>query len=595
MAHEVRKTVTVVFCDVSGSTSMGERLDPETLRLVMNRYFDEMRSVLEAHGGTVEKFIGDAVMAVFGIPSVHEDDALRAVRAAAEMRSVLRELNKELERDHGVSISSRIGVNTGGVVAGGGDPGAGTTLVTGDAVNVAARLEQAAAPGEILIGESTLRLVRDAVIATPTEALTLKGKAEPIRAFELAEVTPGSEGVARHRDAPMVGRADELEMLSTALRGAARERLVVMATVLAPPGVGKSRLIDEFVAFHETDATVVRGQCLSYGDGITYWPIVEILTVAAEITDVDGPDVIRAKIGRLLEGSEDATIMVDRLVGFLGLSGATAAPEETHWAVRKLFEFLASSRPLIAVFEDLHWAEPAMLDLLEHVSVWSADAAILLVGTARPELLETRPDLGVGSERMITIGLEPLEQGESKELVANLVGGSTLPPVVTSLLDAAEGNPLFLEQLVGMLVDEGHLRQDGDTWVVGDNLLALSVPPTITGILEARLERLSASERDVLERGSIEGRMFHWSSVTALSTAAEPTDVGHDLMSLIRRGLIGPAPAVFGATEAFRFQHALIRDAAYGRIPKRTRSELHEAHARWLERTAGERLPEFEE
>jgi class 3 adenylate cyclase len=317
-AHaEVRKTVTVLFCDVTGSTSLGEQLDSESTRRVMSRFFEEMRVVLERHGGTVEKFIGDAVMAVFGIPSVHEDDALRAVRAAAQMREALDTLNKELERDRGVTIASRIGVNTGEVVAG--DPTASQALVTGDAVNVAARLEQAAGPGQILIGEPTLRLVRDAVKAEAVEPLTLKGKAQPVRAYALMDVASGAAGVARRLDAPMVGRKDELEALHGALARATRDRGCVLATVIGVPGVGKSRLVDELVSLHEADAVVVQGRCLSYGEGITYWPVVEILTVVAGIAGVDGPDEIRSKIGRLLEGSSDAEIVGERLAEFLGL------------------------------------------------------------------------------------------------------------------------------------------------------------------------------------------------------------------------------------------------------------------------------------
>jgi class 3 adenylate cyclase/tetratricopeptide (TPR) repeat protein len=593
-AHaEVRKTVTVLFCDVTGSTSLGEQLDSESTRRVMSRFFEEMRVVLERHGGTVEKFIGDAVMAVFGIPSVHEDDALRAVRAAAQMREALDTLNKELERDRGVTIASRIGVNTGEVVAG--DPTASQALVTGDAVNVAARLEQAAGPGQILIGEPTLRLVRDAVKAEAVEPLTLKGKAQPVRAYALMDVASGAAGVARRLDAPMVGRKDELEALHGALARATRDRGCVLATVIGVPGVGKSRLVDELVSLHEADAVVVQGRCLSYGEGITYWPVVEILTVVAGIAGVDGPDEIRSKIGRLLEGSSDAEIVGERLAEFLGLSGATAAPEETHWAVRKLFEALATPRPLVAVFDDIHWAEPALLDLIEHVVTWSGDAPIVLLCTARPELLEERPDWATTSREAISLRLEPLTHDESGRLIENLIGSSALPEEAGSIVDTAEGNPLFLEHLVGMLIDDGHLRRDGNAWVAVGDLSSLSVPPTITGILEARLERLSSQERDVLERGSVEGRVFHWASVTALSDGAGPVGVGRDLLSLVRRGLIGPAPALFGGGEAFRFRHALIRDAAYARLPKSTRAELHERHARWLERTAGDRLAEFED
>jgi predicted ATPase/class 3 adenylate cyclase len=592
---EVRKTVTVVFCDVSGSTSMGERLDPESLRRVMTRYFEEMRSVLEAHGGTVEKFIGDAVMAIFGVPAVHEDDALRAVRAATEMSERLEELNKELERDLGVTIQARIGVNTGEVMAGTGDAARGESLVTGDAVNVAARLEQAAEPGQVLIGDPTLRLVRDAVVVEPVGPVAAKGKADPVPAHALIEVLPGAEGVARHLEAPIVGRAQELGSLREALDRARREGTALLVTVIGPPGVGKSRLVEEFVSLHADDAFVAHGRCLSYGDGITYWPVVEILTAVSGIADLDGPEEIRGKIGGLLGGSPDATVVVERLAEFLGLSGATAAPEETHWAIRKLFESLATERPLVVVLEDLHWAEPALLDLVEHVVTWTVGAPILLLCTARPDLIEERPDWGTGLADAIRIPLEPLRQEDANRLVRNLIGTSALPAAAGPIVEAAEGNPLFLEQLVAMLIDEGQLRRDGDAWVAVDGLSVASIPSSISGILGARLERLAPEERAVLECGSVEGREFHWSSITTLSDGLEPAEVGRHLLTLARRGLIGPARSMFGGGEAFRFRHALIRDAAYARLPKAARADLHERHARWIERTAGDRVAEFED
>ena len=590
---EVRKTVTVLFCDVTGSTSLGEQLDPESLRGLMSRFFEEMEAVLEHHGGTVEKYIGDAVMAVFGIPSVHEDDALRAVRAAVEMRDALASLNKELERDRGVTIASRIGVNTGDVVAG--DAAARQSLVTGDAVNVAARLEQAAGPGEILIGAPTMNLVRDAVAAEAVEPLTLKGKTGTVAAFRLAEVGRDRLGVARRLDAPMVGRTRELDTLREAFSRAARDRSCVLATILGAAGVGKSRLTAEFLAGLPETSTVVRGQCLSYGDGITYWPVVEMLTAVAGILEADDPAEIRSKIEALLGGTNEAAIASGRLAEFLGLAGATASPEETHWAIRRLFEALAAERPLVAVFDDIHWAEPGLLDLIEHVAEWTRDAPILLVCPARPELKDVRPDWGA-QVTATTLLLDPLSQDESDQLIAGLLGRADTPATVAArVMEAAEGNPLFVEQTVAMLIDDGLVRQDEDGWVVTGDLSNLTVPPTIDGLLQARLDRLSPEEQRVIERASVEGRIFHWGSVTDLSSDLAPGEVGRHLMALRRRDLIGPEQALFGGSEAFRFRHALIRDAAYERIPKRMRSELHEGHARWLERSAAERLPEFEE
>jgi class 3 adenylate cyclase/tetratricopeptide (TPR) repeat protein len=589
---EIRKTVTVLFCDVTGSTSLGEQLDPESLRGVMSRFFEEMRSVLERHGGTVEKYIGDAVMAVFGIPAVHEDDALRAVRAAVEMREALASLNKELERDRGVTIASRIGVNTGDVVAG--DAAAQQSLVTGDPVNVAARLEQAAAPGEILIGAPTLSLVRDAVMAEPVEPLELKGKEMPVAAYRLQGVSATPTGVARRLDAPMVGRDRELGQLRDAFAGAVDERSCRLVTLLGAAGVGKSRLTEEFVAERE-DALVLRGQCLSYGEGITYWPIVEMLTSVAGIAEDDDPDSTRAKIGALFGSSSDAPIATERLAQFLGIVGAAAAPEETHWAIRKLFEASARSQPLVAVFEDIHWGEPALLDLIEHVTERSMDAPILILCTARPEFFEERVGWGAGSPTPTPILLDPLSNDESSEMIANILGGSHRPTALERIVGHVEGNPLFLEQTVAMLVDDGLLQKSDEGWELQGDLSIVRVPPTITGLLEARLDRLSSEERAVIGRASVEGRVFHWGSVTALSTDLPSDEVSRHLRSLVRRDLIGPAEAVFGASEAFRFQHALIRDAAYGGMPKEVRADLHERYAAWLERVAGEHAVEFDE
>ncbi len=302
--REMRKTVTVVFCDVTGSTALGERLDPESLRGVMTRYFARMKAVLEAHGGTVEKFIGDAVMAVFGIPVLHEDDALRAVRAAAEMRDALAELNVELEREWSLSLQARIGVNTGEVVAG--DPSAGQNLVTGDTVNTAARLEQAATPGEILIGEETFHLARDAVVAEPVDPLALKGKAEVVGAYRLQSVKAGVAGHVRRLDSPMVGRERPLRMLLDAFESASADRACHLFTVFGPAGIGKSRLVREFVSTVGSDARVLTGRCLSYGDGITFWPVTEMAIQAAGIAEDDTPERARDALHTMLAGAPRA-------------------------------------------------------------------------------------------------------------------------------------------------------------------------------------------------------------------------------------------------------------------------------------------------
>jgi class 3 adenylate cyclase/tetratricopeptide (TPR) repeat protein len=590
---ETRKVVTVVFADVTGSTALGERLDPEALRRVMSRYFDEMASVVGRHGGTVEKFVGDAVMAVFGIPRLHEDDALRAVRAAGEMRDALRGLNAGLEHDHGVGLAVRIGVNTGEVVAG--DPGGGQQFVIGDAVNVAARLEQAAAPGEILLGEATHRLVRDAVQVGFVDPLELKGKTELVRAFRLIEVLEDTAGHVRHLDSPMVGRERELEMLQRALDRVITERTSQLFTLLGPAGVGKSRLVGEFVSGHANSATVLRGRCLSYGEGITYFPLAEVVQEAAGVERTDDVATGLAKLSTVADGVEDRDRIVALVAGLLSWAEPVTA-EEAYWGVRKLFEHLASQRPLVVVFDDIHWAEPAFLDLIEYLSDWTRDAPLLLVCVARPELLELRTGWAGGKLNATTVLLEPLPTAEVSRLVDNLLGRADISSAdLAQILDTAEGNPLFVEEMLGMLIDDGLLRFDDGRWRAVENLANVTVPPTIQLLLAARLDRLDAEERAVIERGAVEGKLFHVGAVTTLAGEALRPQVRPRLLALARKELIRPGRAEFSGEDAFRFRHLLIRDAAYQAMPKEQRAELHERFAAWLEHAAGERLAEYEE
>jgi class 3 adenylate cyclase/tetratricopeptide (TPR) repeat protein len=587
----VRKTVTAVFSDVTGSTALGERLDPEALRALMQRYFEEMRTVLERHGGTVEKFIGDAVVAVFGVPHVHEDDAVRAVRAAAEMRERIMALNGELERDWGASIEVRTGVNTGEVVAG--DPASGQSFATGDTVNVAARLEQTAEPGEILLGEPTYRLVRDAVEVEPVAPLTLKGKAEGVPAWRLLSVSPAAPGLARRLDSPLVGRATELELLERSYRQAVDERKPQLVTVLGEAGVGKSRLTEELVSRCGEDATVLRGHCLPYGEGITFWPVAEVLKQASGIAEDDSPEEARAKIGAVLPGSDDAALIAERAAGALGLSEGTGAIQETFWAVRKLLEALAARSPLVVVLDDIHWAEGSFLDLIEYLAGWTAGAPLLLLCQARPELLETRPTWGNAST---IVRLEPLDADESETLIANLIGQAQLAEDVTvQITKAAEGNPLFVEEFLRMLVDDGLLQRENGRWLSAGDLSEITVPPSIAALLASRLDMLAPGERGVLERGSVVGQVFYWGAVADLSPAEARQGVGASLQTLVRKELVRPAADGFAGEDAFRFHHILIRDAAYGGIAKLERAGLHERFAEWLETKAGERLSEYEE
>ena len=486
--HGSRRTVTVLFSDIVGSTALGELLDPEAVHIVVSSYFDAMRAVIERHGGTVEKFIGDAIMAVFGLPTVHEDDALRAVRAALEMQATLAALNVRLSAERGVTIMTRTGLNTGEVLAG--DPSARQTLVTGDAVNTAARLEQAAGAGEIVLGMATWRLVRDVVTVESIPAIEAKGKAEPLPAVRLLSVHRGATRPDRTA-APLVGRDGDLEHLRIWFERVAAKRRPALVTVIGPAGVGKSRLVAEFVAGLDDRATVLKGRCLSYGDGITYWPLREVLHAAAGIRDDDSPEEGGAKLARLLRDDVDRPLLAARLASAIGLSAASFPQDELFWAVRRTLEDLAAERPLVLVLEDIHWAEPTLLDLVEHVVDQASGAPILLVCPARPELVDTAAGWMADRANSTMIVLEGLPPGAMSQLLDSLPGGPDVPPHLRErILATAEGNPLFVEEMVRMLVEDGIIggEADGGARVLDE----VRVPPTIQALMAARIDRLPA-------------------------------------------------------------------------------------------------------
>jgi class 3 adenylate cyclase/tetratricopeptide (TPR) repeat protein len=553
-AAAARKTVSVLFCDLADSTALGERLDPEPLRELMGRWYGDMQTAVERHGGTVEKFVGDAVMAVFGLPRAHEDDALRAVRAALEMQASVERLNASLAENGIPELRIRIGINTGEVVTG--DEAA--TLATGDAVNTAKRLEQGAAGGEILIGVVTERLVRHAAWLAPVTPLDAKGKSSPVKAWRVLGAIAGADSFARRWDTPLVGRTRELSLLRDELTASTDERRCRLVTLIGTAGVGKTRLVSELVAEVRDHAGVVAGRCLPYGDGITFWPLTEL------VRHLGGERAVADALGN----DPDAALVVERLRVLEG-SGA-APPEELFWAVRRLFESLAASRPLLVVLEDVHWAEPMLLDLVEHVSRWSRDAPILLLCVARADLLEERPQW-----EGVHVRLEALSSGEAAELLAALDGGGILSAELRGrVADVAQGNPLYTEQLVAMLADEARAALD---------LVAL--PPTIQALLAARLDRLNTDERHALERAAVIGKEFWPGAVAALDGGDEA--LGPTLLALVRRDLVEPGVSSIPGEDGFRFRHALIRDVAYAGIPKRTRADLHERFAGWIELRAG--------
>jgi class 3 adenylate cyclase/tetratricopeptide (TPR) repeat protein len=573
--------VTIVFCDVVGSTAMGAALDPESVRRVMERYFEAMRDAIERHGGLVEKYIGDAVMAVFGVPTLHEDDALRAVRAANDMRAALEALNPSLARDHGMTLACRIGVNTGDVVAGSGDQ----KIVTGDAVNVAARLEQAADPDRILLGERTYALVRDAVSAEPVAGLALKGKAEPVAAHRLLAVRPGAAGFARHLDAPMVGRERELSLLRDVFDRTVTDEACQLFTVLGVGGVGKSRLMAAFTDELAGRARILRGRCLPYGEGITYFPLAEAIAELAGLREADAPEEARRKLLSTARGAPDAEAITEQIGRAIGLSGQASSPEEVRWAVRALLEHLADTSPVVFVIDDLQWAEPTLLELVTHVAELAQEAPILLACMARPELLDEHPTWGGGMLNAATILLEPLSADECGRLVVNLLADDAVDPTVRArIAQAAEGHPLYAEEITGLMVDEGRLVLKDGRWTPTGDLTDLPVPPTISALLAARLDRLPTGERRLIERASVQGQVFY---PAALRDPADEGSAAVDvhLSALVRKQFVRPQRSDLSGSEALAFRHLLIRDAAYDSIPKASRSELHERFASWLERT----------
>jgi class 3 adenylate cyclase/tetratricopeptide (TPR) repeat protein len=587
--QEVRKTVTVVFSDLVGSTSLAESMDSESLRELLQRYFEAMQVVLEGHGGAVEKFIGDAIMAVFGLPKLREDDALRAVTAAQEMQAALAALNAEFEPGWGVTLANRTGVNTGEVVAG--DVTAGQRLVTGDTVNVAARLEQAAGAGEVLLGELTYRLVRDAVDVEAVAPLDLKGKADPVPAYRLLGLVDADSSVQRNLG-PLVGRERELGLLLDSFSDAVATGRSRLATVFGSPGMGKSRLVEELVAQISRAAAVVRGRCLSHGRGITFWPVVEIVRKAAGILEEDPPDVARRKIADLAR--DDA--VARRVAAAVGLSGEEFPVEETFWGVRRLLETMAAVRPLVVVFEDIHWAESTMLDLIEHVLA-SSERPIALVCLARHELLDIRPawEKLPGSS---VVSLEPLSAGDAARVAENLLGNAELDAQVHArIVEAAEGNPLFVEQMLSMMVDEGALRRENDRWVPVGSADEIAVPPTIQALLAARLDLLGPEERSVIEAASVAGLVFPEDALHELVSDDVAAQLEKIIQSLCRKHLVQTGVESIGRGAHYRFAHVLVREAAYQGMLKRTRAGLHERFVGWADRVNRDRdrAVEFEE
>jgi class 3 adenylate cyclase/tetratricopeptide (TPR) repeat protein len=589
-ATERRKTVTIVFAFLDARDPAGEPLTADAQRDVMARAFDASRKALARHGGTIEKFIGDAVMAVFGLPVRHEDDALRAVRAALDMRASLSVLTTALAQESAIHFEVAIGVNTGEVITG--EASLGQRLVTGDAVNVAARLEQAAAPGEILVGDLTARLVRETATLEQVASLTLKGKSQPVPAHRLMAVHGASIATARPAT-PMVGRDTEMRILTEALETAIETRDCRIVTLVGDAGVGKTRLSKEFLETARAQATIVSGRCLPYGDGITFWPVVEVVQGAAGLLDSDTPAKAIRKLRRILGDKA----VVDRIAAAVGLRDAPFQVGELFWGIRRFLEILASGKPLVVVFDDIQWAEPTFLDLLGHLTANAHDEPILLLCMARNALLEQQPTWGQGPDER-TIVLAPLSDADAARVTDNLLGKVGLANAVRNrVVTAAEGNPLFVEQLVSMLKETGMLRLVDDRWEPAGDLSTLAIPPTIHALLAARIDQLPEGERATVDPASVIGLVFPQVALQAIVEDDVRDQVPERLDALTTRQLVRPTDPADSENDEYRFTHLMIRDATYAGLLKRTRARLHERFVAWADEAnrETERATEFEE
>ena len=591
--QEFRKTATFLFADIVDSSRLSLTLDAEALQNLLVRYFGEMSSIIQRHGGTVNSYAGDEIFATFGVPMLHEDDALRAARAAVEMRDTLAILNHELEAGWGVRLAQRIGLNTGEVITG--SDRQEHRFLSGEAVRVAKRLEEAAEPNEILIGEQTHRLLRETVVVKSSSPRTLKhGEKFPV--VILASIIAHTTGVQRRFERPFVGRERERVVINAVLHKVISDRTCHLLTILGNAGVGKSRLIFEFAESVSGEVVIARGRCLPYGEGITHWPLGDIIREITRAKGLDSAELSVARIAESLAGDDKAELIAKCVSGLLGIGDEKPGrTEETFWAVRRLFEALARERPLVIVIDDLHLAQSTFLNLIEHLVDLSRASSIMIVCIARPEFLDTRPGWDSGKPNATTLLLEPLNESECREIILNLFDRAPLTRAVESrIISAAEGNPLFAEELVAMLIDEQLLARKENCWVARSDLSELPIPATINSLLAARLERLPVHERAILTTAAVEGVVFHRSAVAELSPAVDSV-LDDGLLALVRHDLVRSDASNFSEEKVYRFRHGLIRDAAYRSLSKKARSDLHERFAAWLGMTATGGVRDFEE
>ena len=592
---EERKVVTTLFCDLVGFTAMSERADPEDVDAVLRRYHTAARRVIEMHGGTVEKFIGDAVVGVFGVPAVHEDDPERGMRAGLRLVQTL----AGMTRPDGSPLEVRVGVNTGeALVRLDVTPGSGDGFVAGDAVNTAARLQAAAPPGGVVAGALTHALTRGAIIYSRLPTVMAKGKTEPVAVWR-AEAPVSRTGLRTtgRSGTPMIGREAELHVLDEVFAGVCSTAKARSVLLVGEPGIGKSRLILEFARSLDERPTIVTwrlGRCAPYGEEASFLALAEIVKAHAGILDTDATPAVEAKLEGVLPDGQDRSWLRQRLRALLGLAAPEASRDENVAAWTLFLAGIAARRPTVLVFEDLHWADDAMLDFVRHLGAAEADVPLLVVATTRPELLRRRDDVLVPGARVARLTLAPLKPPDTESLVSALLDDGVATEVSTPVLRRAGGNPLYAEEYVRLLLDR-------DLLVRADGLLRLKegaelpVPDTVQAVLAARLDTLPPEYKALICDAAVIGETFWAGGVAALSGRGAEV-VGEALAALADLDFVRPVvgPSMQGEAE-YLFWHALARDVAYGELPRGVRAHKHAAVARWIEQATGERTGEFAE
>ena len=587
-----RRVVTVLFADLAGFTALGEQLDPEDVRDLQGELFGVLNTEVERFGGTTEKFAGDAILAVFGIPQTHEDDPERAVRAALAAHDRFTAFADRVRTKYRAEVGLRIGVNTGEVVAAREAAAGGELMVSGDAVNVAARLQQSAKPGEVLVGERTFAATNRAVSYGPRRDIDVKGKQAHVPSWVALSAQFERALRAAGLTAPFIGREQEIAVLDAVASRVAREDVAQLVTLFGQAGVGKSRLLAELLG-RLPGARVLRGRCLPYGEGITYWSLAEAAKTEAGILDTDPVDAalekLRTAVASVVDDAHSEVFeAIAWTIGFAvpGSPIVTADPEYVRQSLADAWQRyvgeLGRRQLTVLVVEDVHWASAALLDLVEHLAEVLSETRVLIVCTARPEFLDLRPTWGAGKQNATTLALAPLSADESARLVSSLLGEAQAPADVREpILASAEGNPFFLEEMLQMLIEERALERQNGAWVATGRLSEIRIPDSVHGVIAARIDLLGASERDALRRCSVVGRVF-WPLAV---------DVGEEeIAPLSRRGLVSPRPrSVMAGLREFAFKHALTRDVAYGSLPRAERRDLHRRVAEWIQRVAPDR------